>query len=126
MSDRCPLDSNVFIYAASPGHPDAASLVADGEFAYSAITTVEVLGDHRLDETSRALFTALFAAGTRAEVTPTTCELAIELRRLRRMSLGDALVAATALERGWPLVSANVDDFRWIPGLALRPLRAPG
>ena len=29
------------------------------------------------------------------------------------------VIAATALEHGWPLVTANVDDFKWIPGIEL-------
>jgi hypothetical protein len=35
------------------------------------------------------------------------------------MSLGDALVAGTALARGLTLVTRNVEDFRWIQGLSL-------
>jgi toxin FitB len=33
------------------------------------------------------------------------------------MKLGDAIIAATALEHGVPLVTRNVDDFKHIPGL---------
>jgi predicted nucleic acid-binding protein len=33
------------------------------------------------------------------------------------MSLGDALVAATALVHRLPLATHNVDDFAWIDGL---------
>ncbi len=35
------------------------------------------------------------------------------------MTLGDALVAATALAHGLTLVTRNVDAFKWIAGLAL-------
>ena len=35
------------------------------------------------------------------------------------MSLGDALIAATALELGLTLVTHNVRDYRWIAGLEL-------
>ena len=119
MKRRRLLDSNVFIYAALPQYPAIPAFLEAVPYAYSAVSTVEVLGFHRLDDTSRALFVALFAAGCRAEVSRATCEAAIELRRLRRMTLGDALIAATALEHGWPLVTANVDDFKWIPGIEL-------
>jgi predicted nucleic acid-binding protein len=33
------------------------------------------------------------------------------------MNLGDAIIGATAMEYGLPLVTRNVDDFRHIPGL---------
>jgi toxin FitB len=35
------------------------------------------------------------------------------------MSLGDSLVAATALVHARTLVTHNVDDFKWIAGLQL-------
>ena len=39
------------------------------------------------------------------------------LRRLRRIKISDAIIAATALEYGYELVSRNERDFRNIPGL---------
>jgi hypothetical protein len=35
------------------------------------------------------------------------------------MSLGDSIVAATALVHGRTLVTCNTEDFRWIPNLSL-------
>jgi predicted nucleic acid-binding protein len=35
------------------------------------------------------------------------------------MSLGDALVAGTALVHGLTLVTRNVEEFQWIQGLSL-------
>ena len=44
---------------------------------------------------------------------------AVALRQQRKMSLGDALVAGTALTHGLTLVTRNVEDFQWIQGLSL-------
>ena len=44
---------------------------------------------------------------------------AIALRQQRKMSLADSILAATALENDWELVSRNVDDFEWIAELRL-------
>ena len=44
---------------------------------------------------------------------------AVHLRQIRRMSLGDALVAATALVHGLPLATRNTGDFDWIDGLTI-------
>jgi predicted nucleic acid-binding protein len=43
--------------------------------------------------------------------------LAIGLRQQRKMSLGDALIAATALEHNLTLATHNEGDFSWVPGL---------
>lgn len=44
---------------------------------------------------------------------------ATALRQSRKMSLGDALIAGTALEFGLKLVTRNTRDYRWIEGLKL-------
>jgi predicted nucleic acid-binding protein len=47
-------------------------------------------------------------------------EQAIQLRQQKRMKLGDAIIAATAVAYNIPRVIRNVDDFKHIPGLDLR------
>ncbi|WPD23300.1 MAG: PIN domain-containing protein [Candidatus Electrothrix scaldis] len=50
-------------------------------------------------------------------------DTAIALRQQRKMSLGDALVAATALEHHQTLLTRNVKDFEWVEGLkVINPL----
>lgn len=44
---------------------------------------------------------------------------AISIRRNYRLKLPDAIIAATALNLGLPLITRNVKDFREIPGLKL-------
>ena len=44
---------------------------------------------------------------------------AISLRQTRKMSLGDALIAATALVYNLPLVIRNIRDFSGLVGLTL-------
>jgi predicted nucleic acid-binding protein len=39
---------------------------------------------------------------------------ATRLRRRRKISLGDAIIAAKALVQGVALATANVEDFAWI------------
>ena len=52
---------------------------------------------------------------------------AVGLRQARKMSLGDALVAATALAFGRHLLTRNVKDFDWVPDLSVSdPLAAGG
>jgi predicted nucleic acid-binding protein len=46
---------------------------------------------------------------------------AIALRQQPKMSPADSILAATASENHWELVSRNVGDFKWIAGLRLVP-----
>ena len=55
-------------------------------------------------------------------ILPLTTEIAdraVELRQLRRMGLGDSIIAATALVHNLTLVTRNTHDFRWIDNLDL-------
>lgn len=44
---------------------------------------------------------------------------AVVLRQIRRMSLGDGIIAGTALTHNFKLVTRNIKDFQWIEGLQL-------
>lgn len=87
--------------------------------AISAVSLVEVLGYHLLTPESLQLLTAMFAPLRVIYPSPTTYDLTVNLRQQRKMSLGDALIAATCLEYNEPLATANVDDFKWIAGLTV-------
>lgn len=50
-------------------------------------------------------------------LTPATYEIAIQLRQRQKLSLGDALIAATCLEQGYRLATANLTDFARIEEL---------
>ena len=113
------LDSNIVIYATQPEHAALRELIAKHSPAVSIITLIEVLGFPRLQQDERAHLEEFFHA---AEVLPLSNEVAheaVRLRQRRRMSLGDSIVAGTALVHGRTLVTRNTDDFRWISDLPL-------
>lgn len=43
----------------------------------------------------------------------------IRLRQMRKIKIPDAIIAASALIQGLPLVTNNVSDFQWTEGLNL-------
>lgn len=47
------VDSNILIYAAQPGHAQLRQFIADHAPAVSAVSYVEVLGYHQLDDEER-------------------------------------------------------------------------
>ena len=64
-------------------------------------------------------WTEIFALCEILPLTDTVAEQAIALRQQRRMGLGDAIIAATAMIHNLALVTHNTEDFRWITGLHL-------
>lgn len=113
------LDSNIIIYAALPEHEHLRKLIAEQSPAVSAVSYVEVLGYHRLSDEARHYFETFFAS---AEVLPLSQEVldkAVALRQRRKMTLGDALVASTALVHEHTLVTRNETDFSGIEGLTI-------
>lgn len=90
------LDSNVIIYAAKPEHEGLRRLIAEHAPAVSAVSYVEVLGYHQLTDQEIRYFKEFFAAAPVLGIDSTVLEQAVWLRQLRKMTLGDALVAGTA------------------------------
>jgi predicted nucleic acid-binding protein len=52
-------------------------------------------------------------------VNETVAEKAAALRQQRKMTLGDSVIAATALVYNHTLITRNKDDFKWIKELTL-------
>jgi toxin FitB len=117
------LDSNILIYAALPQHSVLRRLIEQHSPAVSVISRIEVLGYHRLQAAERQLLEQLFDLTEILPLSDSVVQRAIELRQQRKMTLGDSIVAATALIQQRVLVTRNTDDFAWIPGLQiLNPL----
>lgn len=115
------LDSNIIIYAALPENVPLRRFIAERAPAVSAVSLVEVLGYHRLSETQRQHFEAFFAAAAVPPISDAVVAEAVSLRQGRKMTLGDALIAATALVYGRVLLTHNTGDFADIPGLRVDP-----
>lgn len=116
------LDSNVVIYAADPAYPDVTRFVEENVTAVSAISYVEALGFHNLGELEREVLESYFGSVDMFEIDSPVLDQAVALRQRRRMAVGDAVIAATAIVHDLPLATNNAKDFRDIPGLrVVRP-----
>jgi predicted nucleic acid-binding protein len=111
------LDTNVFIYLANGTL--ARQLVAKIDIAHASITKIEALGFSSIPANELLLLNALFSESYNLDLTDSIVERAVKLRQAKRMSLGDSIIAATALEHGFELWTANVEDFRHIEDLKL-------
>lgn len=110
-------DSNVFIYASNG--TIKLSKFEGIEVCYASISAIETLGFHEITAAEQRALQNIFNVYQSIELTPSIIERAIALRQNKKMSLGDAIVAATALDNGLELWTANTDDFKHIAGLKL-------
>ena len=52
-------------------------------------------------------------------IAPEVMAEAVRLRRVRKMNLGDSLIAGTALVHGLVLITRNIRDFSRVEGLTV-------
>jgi len=120
------LDSNILIHAANQIAPETESLVVSGVHAVASVTQIEVYGFKGLMPEENATLDILFRRLKVYPLDEAVIWRAIGLRQECRMGLGDAIIAATALVHGLPLVTRNVDDFKHVGNLKLVNPFAPG
>lgn len=113
------LDSNIIIYAADPHYPFIREFIRRHAPAVSVVSKIEVLGYHGLTPEQRTYFQEFFDTTRVISLNDRIIAQAITLRQQRRMSLGDAIIAATAVVCEDTLVTRNTADFAWIPELHL-------
>ncbi|OYW31384.1 MAG: hypothetical protein B7Z47_01245 [Chthoniobacter sp. 12-60-6] len=113
------LDSNVVIYATQPSNAWLRGDMLSQPFAISQATRVEVLGWHRITPEDLRDLETFLEAGILLSITDAIADRAMRLRQEKKMSLGDAFIAATALEFDCELVTRNTDDYKHIAGLRL-------
>lgn len=111
------LDTNVFIYLVNGTLPRTRIISTD--ITHASVTKIEALGFSRIHVGELQLLQSLFAQSYSFALTDVIIDRAVKLRQLRRMSLGDSIVAATALEHDLELWTANTEDFQQVEGLRL-------
>jgi len=113
------LDSNIIIYAGKDDGEPLREYIEANKPAASAISLIEVLGFHKLLPAERAFYEAYFGCAVILGVADDVVRKAVALRQTRKMSLGDSIIAATALVHGRTLVTRNITDFHWVPRITL-------
>jgi predicted nucleic acid-binding protein len=120
------IDSDVLVWL-TRGHPGAARrLDALPDWRISVITYMELAQGCR-DKAELARVKKGLAAGN-TEVLPVNAAIGERARALidelalsHGLRLADALIAATALDSGLPLLTANLKHFAPVPGLRMEP-----
>ncbi len=111
------VDSNLIIYSSQSKFAYLRPMLLRAEATVSEISRLETLGYHKITPRDERYFDSLFALTAVLEIDSVTIDKAIDLRKTRKMSVADAIIAATALLNDYELYSHNVQDFNWIEGL---------
>jgi predicted nucleic acid-binding protein len=120
---RMLIDSNLIIYALQPQYGALQEWIIDNEPQYSIISHVEVLGFARIQALEKQAITDFLSNLTLIYLNENCYKIAIDLKQQRKMTLGDALIAATCIEHKKVLATRNTDDFTWIKNLeVINPL----
>ena len=104
------LDSNIIIYLSKREVP-LSFLDQFDEHYISVITYMEVLGYQFRDPKEEEFIREMIEVFRILFIDQKIADIAIEIRRKRRIKLPDAIIAATAKALNLYLVTRNIDDF---------------
>lgn len=118
------LDSNVLIYFVEPAYQTLRAYLAGqpAQLYVSSITKLEVLGFHKLQPNHKIELERLLAATLLLPISDRVISEAIRFRQQRKRSLGDSIIAATALLYNLPVLTNNVADFADVDGVQVMAL----
>ena len=116
-SNNLLVDTNIILYAAVYNDDIAMELLTENNIFISDITEIELLGYHRLSDEEHTILTDFIATLTVIPVNSVIKQKAIALRRKFALKTPDAIIAATALQLGYFLVTADkklqkIDDLQ--------------
>lgn len=124
MGQRFLMDSNVLIDFIAQTIPEKGFLyiqdIIDNEFLIPTVVKIEVLGFNGNFPELMSKMREFVNLATLLPLNDLVIEETIELRRnYKKIKLGDAIIAATALVHSLVLITRNTQDFRNIPGLSV-------
>jgi predicted nucleic acid-binding protein len=111
------LDSNIIIGLVKGRFP--ISQLEKSLLIVSEITRLEIFGYHKLQLQEEKLLHQFFENIDGLPVSKKIIDQAINFRKQKKISIGDAIIAATALPNKLPLLTANTKDFRHLEELEL-------
>ncbi len=111
------LDSNILIYLCNKTLN--RSVIARVDIGFASVSKIEVLGYQGILVQEQHIIEALLLEAESYPLTDSIINRAIRLRQTKKMSLGDAIIAATALVHDYELWTANEEDFAGIDSLRI-------
>jgi predicted nucleic acid-binding protein len=118
MEQKYLIDTNIIIDNFGNKLPEKAKVFLNSlEPVVSVVTKIEVLGWlNATDEQLKPLY-AFMEMAYLLSIDDAIIEKTISIRQTKKIGLGDAIIAATALVHGQTLLTHNTADFKNISGL---------
>ncbi|HMV42502.1 MAG TPA: type II toxin-antitoxin system VapC family toxin [Leptospiraceae bacterium] len=104
------IDSNILIYSSLDEFTYLKEYI-QSENSISEISILEVLGYHKITEEEKIYFKSAFTILTIIPLNRNIIDKAVELKQQRKLSIGDSIIAATALILSLDVLTRNEDDF---------------
>ncbi len=112
MEQKYLIDTNVIIDNFGNKLPQKAKTFLNAiETTVSAVTKIEVLGWQNATKMQLKPLYQFMQIANILPISETVIEKTIAIRQTKKIALGDAIIAATALIYNLTLISRNVSDF---------------
>ena len=105
-TEKILADTNTLIYLDS-GNLEVAALLKDKEIYISFITEIELLGFSMLSRAKLLQLKEMIAGMYIIEMTGLQKQITLDLKQKRKLKTPDAIIAAAAIERNIPLITAD-------------------
>lgn len=115
------IDTNIIIYYLNDNLPDSSLDLIERVFQYSfnisTITKIELLGWQKIDNFTLNKIKEFLNNSNIYYIDSQIEKRAIEIKQNCKTSIPDAIIAATALQNDFTLVTRNTKDFNTISNL---------
>jgi len=112
MEKRYLIDTNVIIDNLGNKLPkNAIDFISNIDFSISSVTKIEVLGWKNATENQLKPLYSFMETLNILPIDEAVINKTIEIRQSKKINLGDALIAATALTNNLTIITRNIKDF---------------
>jgi len=108
------IDSNIIIYSALQQHAYLRDIFKEDNTFVSEISLLEVLGFGSITDKQEKYFNAVFQMLNKIPVSSEIILNGILIRKKYKLSVGDSIIASSALTLDLELLTNNVSDFKKI------------
>lgn len=120
MGKRYLIDTNVIIDYSSDLIPFESGIfietIFNTDFNISVVVKIEALG-YNEEISKMSLLEEFITTATIIPLDDVVTQKTIALRKIKKLKLGDAIIAATAIVHDLIIVTRNISDFQNIPEL---------